>query len=90
MEPEAAGNDHRVAIIANTSSPDGAIEVQLTGEPGPGAVEGARGFVGIALRIAPDVWRATLAKGRADDQVRRNHGCQAISCTRLIGTSMHT
>ena len=75
MKPGAEGNDDRVAILPNTSFRDGTIEAQVAGEPGPGAFEGARGFVGIAFRVAPDVsgfecFYLRPTNGRADDQVR--------------------
>ncbi len=58
MRPQAEGNEDRVAILlANTSFRDGTIELEVAGEPGPGAFEGARGFVGVAFRVAPDVSR---------------------------------
>lgn len=62
-------------------SQDGTIEAEIAGEPGPGAFEGARGFVGVVFRIAQDVSKFYLrpANGRADDQVRRNHSVQYFS-----------
>ena len=78
------GDEGRLAILSNTDFQDGVIEVDLTGEPRPGAGEGARGFVGIAFRIAPDQSRFECiylrpTNGRAEDQVRRNHSVQYIS-----------
>src|SRR5215470_13766910 len=82
--PESLGDEGRLAILSNTDFQDGVIEVDLAGEPRPGAGEGARGFVGIAFRIAPDQSRFECiylrpTNGRADDQVRRNHSVQYIS-----------
>ncbi len=62
----------------------GTIEAEISGEPGGGAVQGARGFVGIAFRVAADTTKYDAfylrpANGRADDQVRRNHSAQYIS-----------
>ena len=79
-----AGDEGRLVILTKTDFQDGIIEVDLAGEPGPGAGEGARGFVGIAFRVAPDVSRFECiylrpTNGRADDQVRRNHSVQYIS-----------
>ncbi|MCA1603461.1 MAG: hypothetical protein LC776_18075, partial [Acidobacteria bacterium] len=56
----------------------------MTGEPGPSAGEGARGFVGVAFRIASDASKYECfylppTNGRADDQVRRNHSVQYIA-----------
>ena len=78
------GDAERLAILTKTDFQDGVIEVDLAGEPGPGAGEGARGFVGIAFRVAADQSRFECfylrpTNGRADDQVRRNHSVQYIS-----------
>jgi hypothetical protein len=56
----------------------------VSGEPGPGAAQAARGFVGIAFRVASDQSKFECfylrpTNGRADDQVRRNHSAQYIS-----------
>ena len=85
MPPQAEGNEDRVAVLLeNDSLHDETIEAEVAGEPGPGAFEGARGFVGIAFRVAPDVAKFECfylrpTNGRADDQVRRNHSVQYIS-----------
>ena len=84
MEPKTEGNEDRVAVLTNTSFQDGTIEAYVSGEPGPGAFAAARGFVGIAFRIAPDVsgfecFYLRPSNGRADDQVRRNHSVQYVS-----------
>ena len=78
------GDEGRLAILPNSDFQDGVIEVDLAGEPRPGAGEGARGFVGIAFRVAPDQSRFECiylrpTNGRAEDQVRRNHSVQYIS-----------
>jgi len=78
------GDEGRLAVLPLTDFQDGVIEVDLTGEPRPGAGEGARGFVGIAFRVAPDQSRFECiylrpTNGRAEDQVRRNHSVQYIS-----------
>ncbi len=83
-DAKAEGNEDRVAVLTNTSFQDGTIEAEISGEPGPGAFEGARGFVGIAFRIAPDVsgfecFYLRPTNGRANDQVRRNHSVQYTS-----------
>ena len=82
--PPESGDEGRLVIIPKTDFQDGIIEVDLAGEPGPGAGEGARGFVGIAFRVAPDQSRFECiylrpTNGRAEDQVRRNHSVQYIS-----------
>ena len=82
--PPNVGDGYRLAVLSGPEFQDGVIEVDLTGEPGPGAGEGARGFVGIAFRVAPDASKYECfylrpTNGRADDQVRRNHSAQYIS-----------
>jgi hypothetical protein len=78
------GDEESLIVLPNTAFQDGVIEVDLTGEPRTGAAEGARGFVGIAFRVAADVSRFECfylrpTNGRADDQLRRNHAVQYIS-----------
>ena len=79
-----APNEDRVVVLTGTKFTNGVIEAELSGEPAPGAGPGARGFVGIAFRISPDVSKFECfylrpTNGRADDQVRRNHSLQYIS-----------
>ena len=78
------GDEGRLVILPKTVFQDGIIEVDLAGEPGPGAGEGARGFVGMAFRVAEKPSRFECfylrpTNGRAEDQVRRNHSVQYIS-----------
>lgn len=75
--------DH-LALVDGIEFSNGTIEVDIAGEPAPGAGGGARGFVGVAFRVQPD--RKTYdclyirpTNGRADDQERRNHAVQYIS-----------
>jgi hypothetical protein len=82
--PPGLGDEGRLVVVPGTDFQDGVIEVDLTGEPRPGAGEGARGFVGLAFRVAPDQSRFECiylrpTNGRAEDQVRRNHSVQYIS-----------
>jgi 3-keto-disaccharide hydrolase len=82
--PAGAGDEGRLVVLPKTDFQDGVIEVELAGEPGPGAPEGARGFVGIAFRVATDASRFECfylrpTNGRAEDQIRRNHSVQYIS-----------
>ena len=72
------GSQNGFAIVAGPEFQDGTVEVDLAGEPGPGAQSQARGFVGVAFRMAPDASKFELiyvrpTSGRADDQERRNH-----------------
>jgi hypothetical protein len=82
--PAGTGDEGRLAVLSKTEFQDGVIEVDLAGEPAQGAPEGARGFVGIAFRVAADESRFECiylrpTNGRAEDQVRRNHSVQYIS-----------
>lgn len=82
--PPDSGDEGRLVILPKTDFQDGVIEVDLAGEPGPGAGEGARGFIGVAFRVAPDQSRFECiylrpTNGRAEDQMRRNHSVQYIS-----------
>jgi len=82
--PAGSGDEGRLVVLPKTDFQDGVIEVDLTGEPGPNASETARGFVGIAFRLAADQSRFECiylrpTNGRAEDQVRRNHSVQYIS-----------
>jgi hypothetical protein len=82
-----AGEGPRLDVLAiadGSAFSNGTIEVDLAGEPGPGAGGAARGFVGVAFRVQPD--RSTYdcfylrpTNGRADDQERRNHTAQYIA-----------
>src|SRR5712692_3664215 len=54
IAPASVGGIDRLIILSKTEFQDGVIEIELTGEPGPNAGEGARGFVGVAFRVVPD------------------------------------
>jgi hypothetical protein len=80
----AEGDEDRMALVPNTDYQNGVIQVDIAGEPGPGAAGQARGFVGVAFRVASDVSKFDCfylrpTNGRADDQVRRNHSAQYTS-----------
>jgi hypothetical protein len=73
-----------LALVDGVDFSSGVIEVELAGEPAPGAGAGARGFVGVAFRVQPDnrtydAFYLRPTNGRADDQERRNHATQYIS-----------
>lgn len=75
---------NHLAVLDGVDFGNGTIEVEVSGQPMPGAAGGARGFVGIAWRLQDD--RKTYdcfylrpTNGRADDQERRNHTVQYIS-----------
>ena len=85
-EPTGQSNDgeDKLAILPDTRFHNGTIEVDIAGRPSEGAQEAARGFVGIAFRVASDASRFEClyirpTNGRADDQLRRNHATQYIS-----------
>lgn len=72
------------ALIEETDFSNGVIEAEIAGAPAPDAPAGARGFVGIAFRVQPDLktydaFYLRPTNGRADDQERRNHSAQYIS-----------
>src|SRR4029453_17226401 len=78
------GSEDRLVILAGAEFQNGVIQVDLAGEPGPGAAEQARGFVGVAFRLMPDASKFECiylrpTNGRAEDQVRRNHSVQYFS-----------
>lgn len=80
----AKSDEHSLAILADSDFQDGVIEATLAGLPRADADEGARGFVGIAFRVAPrgeqfECFYLRPTNGRADDQLRRNHATQYIS-----------
>src|SRR5215831_10048418 len=86
--PANNANGDQFVVLNQTQFQDGVIEVELTGEPGPNAGEGARGFVGVAFRVNLDAAKDATkyecfylrpTNGRADDQVRRNHSAQYVS-----------
>jgi hypothetical protein len=83
LATKGAANASSYAVVKDSSFRDGAIEVDLAGQPAEGAGEGARGFIGIAFRLQSDGSYEYIylrpTNGRADDQVRRNHSTQYSS-----------
>lgn len=78
------GEAETLAVIDGIAFSSGVIEAEIAGAPAPGAPEGARGFVGIAFRLQPDLrtydaFYLRPTNGRAEDQERRNHATQYIS-----------
>jgi hypothetical protein len=78
---EANRVDHLIVVAEDFH--DGTIELEIAGEPAPNASGGARGFVGVAFRVQPDMktydcFYIRPTNGRADDQERRNHSAQYI------------
>jgi hypothetical protein len=79
-----ADNQGGLALLKDLDFKDGTIDVDLAGFPGTAASNTARGFVGIAFRVAPqaktwDCFYLRPTNGRADDQLRRNHSTQYVS-----------
>lgn len=79
---EADRVDHLIVVEENFNN--GTIELEIAGEPAPGAAGGARGFVGVAFRVQPDMktydcFYIRPTNGRSDDQERRNHSVQYMS-----------
>ncbi len=77
-------NEDKLVILDELQIQDGVIEISLAGAPGGHAGEGARGFVGVAFRVAADMltydaFYLRPTNGRANDQLRRNHSAQYIS-----------
>jgi hypothetical protein len=82
--PGTAGDAGRLVLVTGSQLQDGVIELEMSGDVGPGAMQGARGFVGVVFRAAPDgskfeCFYLRPTNPRSDDQVRRNHSVQYIS-----------
>lgn len=72
------------AIVDGLDFHDGVIEVEVAGGVLPDAPGQARGFIGVAFRIAPDASAfegiyIRPANGRAEVQLRRNRATQYFS-----------
>lgn len=81
---DGQNSDEDKLVIIDMPFTDGAIEVELSGEPAPGAAGGARGFVGVAFHVqsggeAFEAFYIRPTNGRAEDQLRRNHSTQYIA-----------
>jgi hypothetical protein len=73
-----------LAILDGADFKDGMIETEVAGTPAVGAPADARGFIGIAFRVAGhgakyECFYLRPTNGRADDQLRRNHSVQYVS-----------
>jgi len=79
VEDGTPPNGEAYAVVKGSTFHDGTIEVEVAGRPASGAVEGARGFIGMAFRVKDGRFEYIYLRptnGRADDQVRRNHSTQ--------------
>jgi hypothetical protein len=73
-----------LAILDGADFKDGMIEAEVAGTPAVGAPADARGFIGVAFRVAGhgakyECFYLRPTNGRADDQLRRNHSVQYVS-----------
>ncbi|MBT3229106.1 MAG: hypothetical protein HOD43_10240 [Candidatus Marinimicrobia bacterium] len=83
----AKGTDdlETLVMIPDVLFKNGVIEVEVSGEPAPGAIPQARGFVGLAFRVSSgehyeyECFYLRPTNARADNQVQRNHSLQYIS-----------
>ena len=81
---EASPTAESIAILDGTDFKDGTIEAEIAGMPAADAPADARGFIGVAFRVAGhgekfECFYIRPTNGRADDQLRRNHSLQYIS-----------
>ena len=84
MPPEEQARQEFLAVVEGLECGNGTIEAEIAGQPALSVGEGARGFVGIAFRVQPDLrtydcFYLRPTNGRAEDQERRNHAAQYIS-----------
>ena len=85
LTPNAETPDNPTfARIKDLEFQDGTIEVEVAGRPLPDSIPEARGFIGIAFRIAPDLSAFECmylrpTNGRAEQQLRRNRATQYFS-----------
>jgi hypothetical protein len=74
-----------LVLIEGAAFEDGVIELELAGEPAPGADPSMRGFIGVAFRVDPadadryECFYLRPTNGRADNQLQRNHSTQYVS-----------
>jgi hypothetical protein len=78
---EAPGATGHELTLVPAKFHNGTIEIEVAGQPAPGADGAARGFIGVAFRVAADAshfecFYIRPTNGRADDQLRRNHSLQ--------------
>jgi pimeloyl-ACP methyl ester carboxylesterase len=80
----AGGPGEALAVVKDLAFHNGAIDVDVAGALSKTADAQARGFVGVAFRMAAGGARfeeiyIRPTNGRADDQLRRNHTTQYVS-----------
>jgi hypothetical protein len=79
-----SGPGESLAVVKNLVFHNGTIDVDVSGAPSKTAGEQARGFIGVAFRMAAGGGRfeefyIRPTNGRAGDQLRRNHSVQYVS-----------
>ena len=84
LKEVTAADEPTFVMLDGLEFRDGAIDVEVAGDVLPDAVGGARGFIGVAFRIAPDCSRFESmyirpTNGRAEVQLRRNRAAQYFS-----------
>lgn len=80
-DPKVPGGP--IAILNDIRFRNGAIDVDVAGQPAKGADESARGFIGVIFRAQSDsrfeIIYLRPTNSNADDQLRRNHTTQYSS-----------
>ncbi len=85
LTPDAETPDNPTfARIKDLEFYNGIIEIEVAGRPLPDAIPEARGFIGVAFRIADDLSAFECmylrpTNGRAEQQLRRNRATQYFS-----------
>jgi hypothetical protein len=84
LTEKAGSPGEAFALVNDLSFHNGAIDLEVSGAPSKSAPEQARGFIGVAFRVAAGGARfeniyIRPTNGRADDQLRRNHATQYVS-----------
>jgi hypothetical protein len=82
--PDSVAHGHDLAIMTGSDFADGVLEVDVVGTPRAGAKSDARGYIGLAFHVQPDMKRFEViyirpTNARSDDQLRRNHVTQYVS-----------
>jgi hypothetical protein len=76
-------NRGAMAVLDSVHFHNGAIDVDVAGQPQNGADESARGFIGVVFRVHPndalEIFYLRPTNSHADDQLRRNHTVQYAS-----------
>lgn len=84
LKEVTAADEPTFVMLDGLAFQDGVIDVEVAGDVLPDAEGGARGFIGVAFRIAPDCSRFESmyirpTNGRAEVQLRRNRATQYFS-----------